>query len=109
MKPEELFGAVVSVLTGGFSVLLIYIGAKRLGLTDLQKAVSSETQRLIVAMKERIALLESKGQECATENAHLHQLVEELQERIDRLEKVLADMMVKPQAKPRARRAAQTE
>lgn len=109
MPETNILTAITSVLTGMVSVVLLYLGAKRLGLTDLQKAVSSETERLILAMKERIAVLEARHHECAGENEDLKAQVRELQARVDGLEGKLADLILHtplPRA-PSARRPRQ--
>lgn len=82
-------------LAGAILVLAFtYLGARRLGLTDLQKAVAAESERLISRLKDRVAQLEQ-------ENNELHRQVDKLVleagslgQRVDDLEAALADQAV---------------
>lgn len=83
-----------SIASGIVVLALTYFGARRLGLTDLQKAVSSETELLVNRLKERVALLERENGELKADVARLRQSEVALKARVDALEATLADQAI---------------
>ena len=68
--------------------------AKRAGLTDVQREVRLESDRLIQQLKARISLLESERAEDKALIVELRRENTVLTQRVDRLEKVIADRAI---------------
>lgn len=86
----------VSSLAGSVAVLLLtYFGARRLGLTDLQKAVRVETDALVARLRDRVALLENENKDLHAQVDQLVKAGSAMRVRIDDLEEALANVAVK--------------
>lgn len=90
----EWLAPLTSVTAGVVVLVLTYLGARRLGLTDLQKAVSTETELLVSRLRERVVLLEKENGELKAEVSRLKGLEQSLRERVDALEALLADRSI---------------
>jgi len=98
----DWFGSVVSLLGAALILVLTYFGARRLGLTDIQKAVRVETDALISRLKDRVLLLEEENKTLHNQVVGLQAEASKMRSRIDDLEKALADVAITSR---RARRA----
>lgn len=85
---------LISVLSGVMVLTFTYFGARRLGLTDLQKAVSTETELLVSRLRERVVLLEKENADLKAEVTRLRTSEQALQKRVDALEDTLADSAI---------------
>lgn len=78
-----------------FSVALATLWlAKRAGLTDVQREVRVEADRLISQLKDRVALLERERAEDKILIDALEKENAELRERVERLEHAIADKAI---------------
>lgn len=91
--PEWLI-AVLSIGGTTVGVVVTYLGARRLGLTDLQKAVRVETDTLVDRLRVRVVLLESENKALLIQLEQLRVEGAKMRGRIDDLEEALANNAV---------------
>ena len=84
MRPEDIIAPAVSAGVAVIAALVTLVGARRLGLTDLQRAVDTETDRLITALRARVEVLEK-------ENGALKAHVDRLEQQVERLETAIVE------------------
>lgn len=85
---------VASGVAGLVVLSLTYLGAKRLGLTDLQKAVRTETEALVNRLKDQVSALERDNSALRARVAELESSERSLKARVDALEQAIADRAI---------------
>ena len=90
----DWFGSFASLMGAALILAVTYVGARRLGLTDLQKAVRVETDALISRLRDRVALLEAENKSLHSSITGLEAEAGKMRHRIDDLEQALADVAV---------------
>jgi len=90
---------VVAPFLSALAVVIVAIGtyftARRLGLTDLQKAVRVETDSLVSRLRDRVILLEAENSELRKRVENLNAQTLAMRGRIDDLEEALANVAIK--------------
>jgi hypothetical protein len=92
---SEWLPSVTSLIGAAVILVFTYLGARRLGLTDLQKAVRMETDSLVGRLKDRVAMLEQENRGLHIEVANLQSEARTMRVRIDELEEALANVAVR--------------
>jgi hypothetical protein len=90
----EWTSPALAIVSGLIVLGLTYYGARRVGLTDLQKAVRSETETLVLRLKDQVAALERDNAELRAKIVELRISETALKGRVDILEQTLADQAV---------------
>lgn len=96
------YAAVIAAIV---VLVLTYLGARHLGLTDLQKAVRAETEVLVLRLKDQIAALEHDNGDLKLRVARLLASELVLLARVDALEQALADQAIARRRRPTGAKA----
>lgn len=99
-----ILGSVIAAGVAFITLLFTLAGARRLGLTDLQKSVRLEESRLADTLRARVSLLETENVELQAKVIAQDSVIQIQSARIDALERKLTDMVMTP--RPSASRAA---
>lgn len=84
-------GLVAGLVALSTLVVTLY-GARKLGLTDLQKAVRREEEKLVSTLKDRVTYLEQENERLVVQVATLTTENAAQAARIDALEQKIADL-----------------
>jgi biopolymer transport protein ExbB/TolQ len=91
---SDLMSVIISALLAfGVALATLWL-AKRAGLTDVQREVRLEGDRLVAQLKDRVALLEAERREDKGRIAELERENTELRRRVERLERAIADQVI---------------